>query len=97
MTGSQTATLSVEVTEGRNGYQFRCVVTDKKSNSVTSSAATLKVLATQETAQSAVSVSGGDVQSMFSVSGGDVQSMFSVSGGDAQPMPSVSGGDAQNQ
>ena len=86
MTGSQTATLSVEVTEGRNGYQFRCVVTDKKSNSVTSSAATLKVLATQETAQSAVSVSGGDVQSMFSVSGGD-----------AQPMPSVSGGDAQNQ
>ena len=72
-------------------------MTDKKGNSVTTREVALEVIATQETAQSAVSVSGGDVQSMFSVSGGDAQLMPSVSGGDAQPMPSVSGGDAQNQ
>ena len=44
MTGNKTTTLSVDVTEGRNGYQFRCVVTDKKANSVTSNAAVLIVL-----------------------------------------------------
>ena len=97
LTGNQTATLSLEATRGRDGYRFRCTVTDKKGNSVTTREVKLEVIATQETAQSAVSVSGGDVQSMFSVSGGDAQPMPSVSGGDAQPMPSVSGGDAQNQ
>ncbi len=44
MTGNKTATLTVNSTMGLNGVQFRCVVTDKYGASVTSGAATLKVL-----------------------------------------------------
>ncbi len=43
-TGSKTATLTVPATVSRNGYKYRCVVTNG-SNSVTSSAATLTVTA----------------------------------------------------
>ena len=43
ITGSQTATLTVEATAARNGYQFRCIVTNY-AGSVTSSAATLTVI-----------------------------------------------------
>ena len=42
-TGNKTATLKVPVTAARNGYQYRCVITDKYGNVINSSAATLKV------------------------------------------------------
>ena len=42
-TGCKTATLEITATEARNGYQYRCIVTDKDGNSVTSEPATLTV------------------------------------------------------
>ena len=42
--GNTTATLKVPVTAARNGYQYRCVVTDAKGNKATSNAVTLTVL-----------------------------------------------------
>ena len=42
--GSTTATLSVDITNSRNGYKFRCVVTDNYKKTVTSTAATLNVV-----------------------------------------------------
>ena len=42
-TGCKTATLSIEATAGRNGYQYRCVITDATGATVNSSAATLTV------------------------------------------------------
>ena len=44
-TGAQTATVSVSATEARNGYQYRCVITNKSGISVTSSPAALAVTA----------------------------------------------------
>ncbi|MGM9649992.1 MAG: hypothetical protein ACI3XY_08540 [Butyricicoccaceae bacterium] len=41
--GNKTATLSVPITEKRNGQKYRCVVTDADGNSVTSDEATLSV------------------------------------------------------
>ncbi len=41
--GAKTATLTVAVTAGLQGWQFRCVVTDGNKNSTASEAATLKV------------------------------------------------------
>ena len=49
MTGYNTNTLSVGVVATRNGYQFRCVLTDKNGGSVTSNAATLKISAASDT------------------------------------------------
>ncbi len=43
LTGNKTKTLSVAATAARNGYKFRCVITDSKGNKVTSSAAALTV------------------------------------------------------
>ena len=42
-TGYNTKTLKVEGTNGRNGYQYRCIVTDGNGETVTSSAAKLTV------------------------------------------------------
>ena len=44
-TGNQTATLSVPATTGRNGYQYRCVVTGASGKITYSNAATLTVKA----------------------------------------------------
>ena len=52
-TGSKTATLSVAVTAARNGYQYRCVITDKYGNVLSSNAATLTVVTLKVTAQPA--------------------------------------------
>ncbi len=41
--GCKTATVSVPITEARNGQQYRCVVTDGSGNRVTSEAGTLIV------------------------------------------------------
>ncbi|MCD8017105.1 MAG: hypothetical protein LUE97_04785, partial [Oscillospiraceae bacterium] len=43
MSGADTASISVPVTEARDGQQYRCVVTDGGGNTVTSDAATLTV------------------------------------------------------
>jgi len=43
LNGATTATLSVPVTEARDGYKFRCVITDSLGNTVTSKSATLHV------------------------------------------------------
>ena len=41
-TGATTAELSIPVTTGRNGFQYRCVITDANGTKTNSSAATLK-------------------------------------------------------
>ncbi len=41
--GCKTATLSIHATEARNGYQYRCAVSDSLGNTVYSNAATLTV------------------------------------------------------
>ena len=46
ISGYNTDTLSVAATTSRSGYKFRCIVTDKKGNTLTSEAARLNVLAT---------------------------------------------------
>jgi len=51
--GSKTATVSIPVTAARNGYQYRCVITDKYGNVVNSNAATLKVVTLKVTKQPA--------------------------------------------
>ncbi|MCD7922028.1 MAG: immunoglobulin domain-containing protein, partial [Clostridiales bacterium] len=43
MDGADTASISVPVTEARDGQQYRCIVTDADGNTVTSDAATLTV------------------------------------------------------
>ena len=52
-TGNKTATLSVPVTATRNGYQYRCKITDKYGNAVYSKAAALNVVTLKVTAQPA--------------------------------------------
>ncbi len=42
-TGYNTATMSIGVTTGRNGMEFRCIVTDASGDTVTSNAAALHV------------------------------------------------------
>ncbi|MBR4342360.1 MAG: leucine-rich repeat domain-containing protein [Lachnospiraceae bacterium] len=49
MTGYNTDTLTVSAISDRNGYKFRCVVTDKNGNSVTSDAATLTISVSTDT------------------------------------------------
>ena len=43
-TGCKTATLTIEATAARNGYQYRCVVTDANGAKVISEAVTLTVI-----------------------------------------------------
>ncbi len=43
MTGSKTNSITVQGTKARDGYQYRCVVSDANGNKVTSKAATLTV------------------------------------------------------
>ncbi|MBR6628066.1 MAG: BspA family leucine-rich repeat surface protein [Lachnospiraceae bacterium] len=43
MTGSNTDSITVQGTAARNGYQYRCVITDGSGNKVTSNGATLTV------------------------------------------------------
>ncbi|MBR6627729.1 MAG: BspA family leucine-rich repeat surface protein [Lachnospiraceae bacterium] len=44
MTGATTDSITVQGTTARNGYQYRCVITDGNGNKVTSNAATLTVV-----------------------------------------------------
>ena len=56
MTGAKTSTLSVPITEARNGQKYRCVIKDANGKTLTSNSAVLKV-ASKITKQPA-SVSG---------------------------------------
>jgi len=42
-TGNKTATMKVPVNASKNGYQYRCVITDKYGNTINSKTVTLKV------------------------------------------------------
>ncbi len=44
MTGAKTSSITVQGTTARNGYQYRCVITDGTGKKVTSNAATLTVV-----------------------------------------------------
>ena len=48
LTGNKTPTLSVQATEARNGYSYRCVITDSNNNQVISEPALLTVGEEQE-------------------------------------------------
>ena len=41
--GTKTSTITISVTEARNVYRYRCVVTDGSGSKVTTNAATLTV------------------------------------------------------
>ena len=43
LSGNKTATLQVAADKGRDGYQFRCIVTDKNGKSVVTEIVTLQV------------------------------------------------------
>ncbi|MCD7922035.1 MAG: hypothetical protein LUG27_06315, partial [Clostridiales bacterium] len=43
MAGADTATVSVPITDARDGQQYRCVVTDEDGNMAVSEAVTLSV------------------------------------------------------
>ena len=45
LTGAKTATLKATATTARNGYQYRCIITDANGNTVTSNTVTLTVQA----------------------------------------------------
>ena len=92
LTGNKTATLKVEATASRNGYQFRCKVTDAQGKSVTTTAAQLEVAAASQTLQL---LPAPTLQQPASVSGGDAQP--ENAGSSNTQSQSVSGGDAQSE
>ena len=55
--GYQTDTLTIVAATHRNGYQYRCVITDQYGNKVTSDAATLTIVAYAEIVSNPKSVS----------------------------------------
>lgn len=60
MIGNKTNTITVPATAARNGYQYRCIVTDAAGNQVISKIATLKALTPKITAHpKTVSVAQG--------------------------------------
>ena len=73
-TGSTTASLSVPATADRNGYQYRCIVSDKSGNKVTSNAATLTVATLKITTQPSnqTGSSGSTVKFTIAASGDGV-------------------------
>ena len=67
-TGYKTATVSIPVTTAKNGYQYRCTVTDKYGNSVTSDAATLTAVnGAKITAQPAAQTAAIGTNAKFTV------------------------------
>lgn len=73
MTGSKTDTLTVDITAARNGYKFRCIVTDSTGNTVTSKDATLTVSASLAITQDPENFTGtvGSVAKYTVVASGD--------------------------
>ena len=60
LTGAKTATMSVPVTAARNGYQYRCVITDANGVKTTSDAAALTVKTVIKTQPQSVTAAAGD-------------------------------------
>ena len=58
--GNQTRTLSVPVTAARNGYQYRCVITDANGSKTYSNAAKLTVKTTITAQPESVTASAGE-------------------------------------
>ena len=81
--GNKTATLTVAVAATRNGYQYRCEV-KSGSQTVTSDAATLTVLAITSQPQDVTAVAGSKVQFTVAASGDNLtyQWYSRVPGGD---------------
>lgn len=68
-TGNRTATLKVPVSSTKNGYQYRCRITDKFGEQTVSSTVTLKVkTALKITAQPAAKEAASGTNAVFSVS-----------------------------
>ncbi|MBQ9859379.1 MAG: hypothetical protein IJO76_01700 [Clostridia bacterium] len=66
-TGYKTKTITVSATAARNGYQYRCIITDRYGNKVTTSAAKLTVVSPKITKNPASrKVTAGD-KTTFSV------------------------------
>ncbi len=85
--GYNTATLNVVATAARNGYQYRCIVTDANGNKVTSKAATLTVksgptITTQPKNATAVSTGTASFQVVASGTGLTYQWQYLKPGGE---------------
>ena len=59
-TGAKTDTLSISVTAARNGWKYRCIITDRLGRSCTSGVATLKVKTTVTAQPESVSAPTGE-------------------------------------
>jgi len=66
-TGNKPASLKVPVTAARNGYQYRCKITDKYANTIYTKAATLKIVTLKITRQPKDVVIAENTTSLFSV------------------------------
>ena len=80
--GSSTAILSVPITNARNGYQFRCVVTDKSGATITSNAVTLYVELSYSNSVEGVSISSpsslGCVEAETEIQTADLELMIDI-------------------
>ena len=56
--GSKTETLSIQGTQAKNGYKYRCIVTDGMGNKVTSNSATLTVTTSKPSTVSGLQIGG---------------------------------------
>ncbi len=70
--GYNTDTLTVEATAARNGYQYRCVVTDANGTTVTSDPATLSVLSIKTQPKNASVVGTSSANFKVSATGADL-------------------------
>ena len=62
MTGNKTATLSVPITEARNGQKYRCIVKGADGKSVTSGEAAIKAILDTKITQNPQAFAGNPVR-----------------------------------